>query len=287
MNGRDFSGRRRAGMAEAGPAGSESELVLRVKMIDGREIQVDVPRAGRIADVAEKVLEAEDAPMHKMIRLIYGGRLMQPEDPIAVYNIGPQVVIHAGERRKQPLDPALGLRCVGCTRRCAPASAARGERHRLHADTHPNTPPPVISDAPFHVASSGATHGDAVHGSRPSAGADEPPRRPSPAAHWGATSVGAQAGNDVEGLLLKLPPGFLLMLMWYVYLVYGTDLFSWFSTLSLVILTTLYLCYALPGYAQGPVSFLDHALSGLFHYMNPPPPGSHRPHRDVSPTQKE
>ena len=48
----------------------------------------------------------------------------------------------------------------------------------------------------------------------------------------------------MEGLLLKLPPGFLLMLMWYVYLVYGTDLFSWFSTLSLVILTTLYLCYA-------------------------------------------
>jgi len=86
----------------------------------------------------------------------------------------------------------------------------------------------------------------------------------------------------VEGLLLKLPPGILLMMMWYVYLSFGTDLFSWFSTLSLVILTTLYLCYALPGYAQGPVSFLDHALSGLFHYMNPPPPGSHRPHRDVS-----
>ncbi len=106
-------------MAEAGPAGSESELVLRVKMIDGREIQVDVPRAGRIADVAEKVLEAEDAPIHKMIRLIYGGRLMQPEDPIAVYNIGPQVVIHAGERSRQPLDPALGLLRVVCTRRCA------------------------------------------------------------------------------------------------------------------------------------------------------------------------
>ena len=51
----------------------------------------------------------------------------------------------------------------------------------------------------------------------------------------------------MEGLLLKLPPVCLLMLMWYVYLVYGTDLFSWFSTLSLVILTTLYLCYALPG----------------------------------------
>ena len=115
----------KAGMDEAGPAGSESELVLRVKMLDGREIQVAVPRAGRIADVAEKVLEAEDAPMHKMIRLIYGGRLMQPEDPIAVYNIGPQVVIHAGERRKHPLNPALGLLCVGCARRCAPACAAR------------------------------------------------------------------------------------------------------------------------------------------------------------------
>jgi len=110
---------RSAGMAEAGPAGSESELVLRVKMIDGREIQVAVPRAGRIADVAEKVLEAEDAPIHKMIRLIYGGRLMQPENPIAVYNIGPQVVIHAGERSRQPLDPALGLLRVVCTRRCA------------------------------------------------------------------------------------------------------------------------------------------------------------------------
>jgi hypothetical protein len=83
-------------MADAGPAGSE--LVVRVKMIDGREIEVEVDRAGRIADVAEKVLEAEDAPMHKMIRLIYGGRLLQPEDPIAAHNIGPHVVIHAGEK---------------------------------------------------------------------------------------------------------------------------------------------------------------------------------------------
>eukprot|EP00802_Teleaulax_amphioxeia_P023447 Tamp_24029.p1 GENE.Tamp_24029~~Tamp_24029.p1 ORF type:complete len:235 (+),score=37.30 Tamp_24029:60-707(+) len=214
-------------MADAGPAGSE--LVVRVKMIDGREIEVEVDRAGRIADVAEKVLEAEDAPMHKMIRLIYGGRLLQPEDPIAAHNIGPHVVIHA-----------------------------------------------VISDAPFHVQSSGA-HGDAAaHGSHPPAGAAEPPRRPRPAMQWGAG--GAQAGNDAEGLLLKLPPGILLVLMWYVYLMHGTDLFSWFSTLSLVVLTLLYLSYALPGYAQGPVSLLDDALTGLFHYINPPPPGSHAHH---------
>lgn len=91
---------------------------MRVKMIDGREIQVSVPRAGMIADVAEKVLEAEDAPVHKMIRLIYGGRLMQPEDPIVVYNIGEQDVIHAGERRK------LKRKLFGLTRCCAPAFTA-------------------------------------------------------------------------------------------------------------------------------------------------------------------
>ena len=88
----------------------------------------------------------------------------------------------------------------------------------------------------------------------------------------------------MEGFLLKLPPGILLALMWYAYLMHGTILFSWFSTLSLLMLTLLYLFYALPGYAQGPVSFLDDALARLFHYMNPPPPGSqgHRPHYDVS-----
>ena len=166
--------------------------------------------------------------------------------------------------------PVLSVRGHVCR------SQSRGS---LRADERPNIDTPVISDAPFHVQSSGA-HGDAAaHGSHPPAGAAEPPRRPRPAMQWGAG--GAQAGNDAEGLLLKLPPGILLVLMWYVYLMHGTDLFSWFSTLSLVVLTLLYLSYALPGYAQGPVSLLDDALTGLFHYINPPPPGSHA-HHEVS-----
>ena len=44
-------------------------MQIKVKMLDGRQIEVAVPRGGRIADISERVLEAEDAPIHKMIRL--------------------------------------------------------------------------------------------------------------------------------------------------------------------------------------------------------------------------
>ena len=71
------------------------DMHIKVKMLDGRQIEVAVPRGGRIAEISERVLEAEDAPIHKMIRLIYGGRVMQPADNIADYGLGPDVVIHA------------------------------------------------------------------------------------------------------------------------------------------------------------------------------------------------
>jgi hypothetical protein len=217
-------------------AGAVEELVLRVKMIDGREIEVEVRSDGRIADVAEKVLEAEDAPMHKMIRLIYGGRLLQPQDTIAAYNISSQVVIHA-----------------------------------------------VITDVPFHAPHNDVPQHGAAHGAPPSS---ELPRRPNPTAQWAANSGAARAGGEeqLEGMLLKVPPGILLALLWWVFLARGRDLFSWFSTLSLVILTFLYLSYTLPRSINGPASAIENAVLAIYSYVSaPPPPPGGRPHHDVSP----
>ena len=200
------------------------DMQIKVKMLDGRQIEVTVPSGGRIADISERVLEAEDAPIHKMIRLIYGGRVMQPADSIAEYGLGPDVVIHA-----------------------------------------------VISDAPGHVSpraaapSQPAAHTSwsqlaAVH-----AQAERQPRR-SAGSRWPADE------DQLEGLLLKLPPAIILALLWYVFLTRGGDLFSWFSTGSLLVLTVLYFYYALPGALNGPVSTLQHALTQIYSYTAPAPP---------------
>lgn len=214
----------------------EEALLLRVKMIDGREIEVEVPSNGRIADVAEKVLEAEDAPMHKMIRLIYGGRLLQPEDIIAAYNISSQVVIHA-----------------------------------------------VITDAPFHAPHSDVPQHGAAHGALPPS-SSELPRHPNPTAQWAANTGAARAGGEeqLEGLMLKVPPGILLALLWWVFLARGSDLFSWFSTLSLVILTFFYLSYTLPRSINGPASALESAVLAIYSSVSATPQPGGRPHQDVS-----
>jgi hypothetical protein len=215
-----------------------AELALRVKLIDGREIAVTVPAAGKVADIAERVLEAEDAPMHKMIRLIYGGRLLQPRDPIASCGIGPQVVIHA-----------------------------------------------VISDAPSHLAASMASPQDAAHGAtapgqdayrpRRGAGGDED------AAGAGAPGAARFGAGDrlrrpharwidddepLESALLKLPPMIILALLWYLLATRGEVLFSWFSKISLLILTACYISYVLPPFISRPVaSFFD----GVFDHFLP------------------
>lgn len=194
-------------------------MVLRVKLIDGREIEVEVPRAGGIADIAEKVLDAEDAPMHKMIRLIYGGRLLQPEDRISAYNIGPQVVIHA-----------------------------------------------VISDVPLQ-------NEQPAH---PPPGSAVPPRRTNPTAHWAANSGGRMPDDEtLEGALLKVPPGIIIALLWYVFLTRGGSLFSWFSTMSLVVLTFLYISYTLPRSFNGPASVLENVMTSIHARVNP-----RHPHQD-------
>ena len=72
--------------------------------------------------------------------------------------------------------------------------------------------------------------------------------------------------DQLEGLLLKLPPAIILALLWYVFLTRGGDLFSWFSTGSLLVLTVLYCYYALPGALNGPVSTLQRSKT--------PPKGS-------------
>jgi len=198
------------------------EMALRVKMIDGREIEVAVPRDGKIAHIAERVLDAEDAPLHKMIRLIYGGRLLQPEDLISAYNIGPQVVIHA-----------------------------------------------VISDVPVHIPSN-----DTQPAHAPTGAAEPSGRRPTPP--WAANSGGMPDEETLEGALLKVPPGIMLVLLWYVFVTRGGSLFSWFSTLSLVALTFLYLCYTLPRSFNGPA-----LLERLLHvWAHPPPPRQTHSHQD-------
>jgi len=199
------------------------EMALRVKMIDGREIEVAVPRDGKIAHIAERVLDAEDAPLHKMIRLIYGGRLLQPEDLISAYNIGPQVVIHA-----------------------------------------------VISDVPVHIPSNDTQPAHAPPG------AAEPSGRRNPTPQWAANSGGMPDEETLEGALLKVPPGIMLVLLWYVFVTRGGSLFSWFSTLSLVALTFLYLCYTLPRSFNGPA-----LLERLLHvWAHPPPPRQTHSHQD-------
>ena len=207
-------------------------MIVRVKMIDGRQIEVSVPRDGRIADIADRVLEAEDAPMHKMIRLIYTGRLMLPEDTIAQYNLGPEVVIHA-----------------------------------------------VISDAPFHVPHSQAPQHEAPHGSRPPTGASEEDGRQDFTSRWSLGSGGAHE-EPLEGIILKLPPGIILALLWYVFMTRGGDLFSWFSTMSLLILTFLYLCYTLPRSINGPASVLEHAMARLYSSGAPAQPADRNRYAD-------
>jgi hypothetical protein len=214
---------------------AQNELVLRVKMIDGRELAVSVPSRGRIADIAERVLEVEDAPMHKMIRLIYGGRLLQPHDPIANYNIGPDVVIHA-----------------------------------------------VISDAPFHAPQPSAPQRERAHTAWTPTGDPAPPRRPHAPARRAPSASGSAEEEPLESALLKVPPGIILVLLWYVFATRGADLFSWFSTLSLVILTMLYLVFTLPRWVSGPVaSLVDSILASVNSYAHPR--ANRRFHQDVSP----
>lgn len=239
------------------------EVALRVKLIDGREIAVTVPAAGKVADIAERVLEAEDAPMHQMVRLIYSGRLLQPRDPIASYGIGPQVVIHA-----------------------------------------------VISDAPSHLAEAMAPPQDRAHGAsasapaldayrpRRGAGGDEDfagagaPRAARFGAGDGLRRPRARQADDemsLEGALMRLPPAMILGLMWYLLATRGDALYTWFSTMSLVILTVWYLVYALPlplpPFLSGPVaSFFDRVVARLLPYVAPERRQERRQHlhRDVS-----
>jgi hypothetical protein len=209
------------------------ELVLRIKMIDAREIAVTVPREGRVADIAEAVLEAEDAPMNKMIRLIFGGRLLQPQDAIAASNINDYAVIHA-----------------------------------------------VITDAPTHPQFHAMHHG-AAHGARPP---QEPPRLPHAEQWTGNSSAGSMERDQLEGMLMKLPPGIILVLLWYIFLARGGDLFSWFSTMSLVILTFLYFSYTLPRTINGPLILLENAFVSLYSYTSSTPGRAHQnglhPHQD-------
>ena len=210
-----------------------SSVVLRIKMIDAREIAVTVPRDGRVADIAEAVLEAEDAPMNKMIRLIFGGRLLQPQDAIAASNINDYAVIHA-----------------------------------------------VITDAPTHPQFIALHHG-AAHGARPP---QEPPRRPNAEQWTGNSGAGSMDREQLEGMLLKLPPGIILVLLWYIFLARGGDLFSWFSTMSLVILTFLYVSYTLP---RPFATILESAFVSLYSYTSSAPGRAHqdgrRPHQDGRP----
>jgi len=211
------------------------DLVLRIKMIDAREIEVTVLREGRVADIAEAVLEAEDAPMNKMIRLIFGGRLLQPLDAIAASNIHDYAVIHA-----------------------------------------------VITDAPSHPQFNAVHHG-AAHGARPP---QEPPRRLNAEQWTGNSGAGSMEREQLEGMLLKLPPGIILVILWYIFLARGGDLFSWFSTISLVILTFLYFSYTLPRTINGPiVAILESAFVSLYSYTSSTPGRAHQDHQDGRPHQ--
>ena len=69
------------------------EMIIKVKTLTGKEIEIDIDPADKIERVKERVEEKEGIPPQQQ-RLIFGGRQMADEKTVKDYNIEAGSVLH-------------------------------------------------------------------------------------------------------------------------------------------------------------------------------------------------
>jgi len=68
-------------------------MMIKVKTLTGREIELDIDTDDKISRIKEKVEEQSGVPPPQQ-RLIYGGRQMNDEKTAKDFNIGAGAVLH-------------------------------------------------------------------------------------------------------------------------------------------------------------------------------------------------
>ncbi|KAI0298842.1 ubiquitin-related domain-containing protein [Russula brevipes] len=68
-------------------------MLIKVKTLTGKEIEIDCDPSDKIARIKEKVEEQSGVPPPQQ-RLIFGGRQMPDEKTAREYNITPGAVLH-------------------------------------------------------------------------------------------------------------------------------------------------------------------------------------------------
>lgn len=68
-------------------------MIIKVKTLTGKEIEIDIDESDKIERVKERVEEKEGIPPQQQ-RLIFGGRQMADEKTVKDYNIEAGSVLH-------------------------------------------------------------------------------------------------------------------------------------------------------------------------------------------------
>jgi ubiquitin-like protein Nedd8 len=68
-------------------------MLIKVKTLTGKEIELDIDSEDKITRIKEKVEEQSGVPPPQQ-RLIFSGRQMQDDKTAAEYNIGAGAVLH-------------------------------------------------------------------------------------------------------------------------------------------------------------------------------------------------
>ncbi|KAK9475829.1 ubiquitin-related domain-containing protein [Lipomyces japonicus] len=68
-------------------------MLIKVKTLTGKEIELDIEPTDKIARIKERVEEKEGIPPSQQ-RLIYGGKQMNDEKPATEYNLEGGATLH-------------------------------------------------------------------------------------------------------------------------------------------------------------------------------------------------
>jgi len=68
-------------------------MMIKVKTLTGKEIEVDIDGTDKIERIKERVEEKEGIPPPQQ-RLIFGGKQMMDDKTVSEYNVNPGSVLH-------------------------------------------------------------------------------------------------------------------------------------------------------------------------------------------------